>query len=276
MAINFGTDGNNNFTVTHADGYEEYRGLGGDDVYNVNPNLTEAVKISDSRGADKVVLGAAEITSSRFFSGGAEFTYATGGKLTVLGDMSSIEFVFGGGSDPFAPVEGGVLKTFEDTVTAFNVDPSGLSPTTPVEGGGVIIESDGTVQQSSGEEGISMVAGGNYTATGEDDIFLYDFSDYSGGNYGDISMVGLDGAVTIEGFDPDHDIIRFVDQDGTPPTLTQFQTSGYQVTPNAFDPVQTVVSLVPWMGEDGTVSPVGSADVILAGVVTETVQIEVV
>ncbi len=145
MAIQFGNTGNNDFVVKDASGFDEFRGLEGDDTYNVSPTLTEQLKIVDNDGVNTVVLGEAEIASSLFFDGGVRLTYASGGELTVLGDMSKYNFVFGGQNDPFDPAAGGASKTFAETVTAFGLDPDALGAT-PEAGGAGTINPDGTVE----------------------------------------------------------------------------------------------------------------------------------
>jgi len=144
MAINFGNPSGNQFTVTNSDGYSEYRGLSGNDTYNVNPGLTDELVVRDGDGSDTVVLGEAAIAATRFFTGGVEFTYETGGKLTVLGDMDAFTFVFGGGTDPFDPVAGGTSNTFQQTVEAFGLDYAELGPA-PTQGGSGVIKNDGSV-----------------------------------------------------------------------------------------------------------------------------------
>jgi len=127
MGINFGNYQKNTFLVSNNDGYEEYRGLGADDVYNVYTLLTDHVKITDSQGINSIILGNAEIESTDFVSTGVIFHYASGGSLTVIGDIEQYTFVFGGGTDPFNPVLGGTGHTFNETVQLFGVDPANLS-----------------------------------------------------------------------------------------------------------------------------------------------------
>jgi hypothetical protein len=144
MAINFGNPSNNQFTVTNSDGYNDYRGLSGNDTYNVNPGLADELVIRDGDGSDAIVLGEAAISGTRFFTGGVEFTYEVGGKLTILGNMDSFTFVFGGGTDPFDPLAGGTVNTFQQTVEAFGLDFSELGAL-PTNGGSGVIKNDGTV-----------------------------------------------------------------------------------------------------------------------------------
>ncbi len=146
MGINFGNYQDNSFLVNNNDGYEEYRGLDGNDVYNVNTSLTDDVRISDSAGLNTIVLGNAAIESTDFVSAGVIFHYAAGGSLTVIGDVTKYNFVFGGGSDPFDPTSGGTDRSFAETASAFGVNPDNLSPST-IQHGTVTgtINSDGTV-----------------------------------------------------------------------------------------------------------------------------------
>jgi hypothetical protein len=123
----------------------------------------------------------------------------------------------------------------------------------------------GTVT-AAGETAIEMEDGNTYAATDEADIFAYDFSDYTGGNYGDTAtMVGTDGTVTITGFDATMDVIRFVDSDGDAPTVADFTANGYAVVPNGFAG-NTTVQLTPYQGEAGDEAAV-AADIVLQGVV---------
>jgi hypothetical protein len=119
---------------------------------------------------------------------------------------------------------------------------------------------------AAGETAIEMEDGNTYAATDEADIFAYDFSDYTGGNYGDTAtMVGTDGTVTITGFDATMDVIRFVDSDGDAPTVADFTANGYAVVPNGFAG-NTTVQLTPYQGEAGDEAAV-AADIVLQGVV---------
>ncbi len=185
--ISYGNSGKNLLPVTHGDGYDNYQGLGGDDVYSVDPMLTESVTISDSLGVNTVVLGEAEIVSSQFFAGGALFTYASGGVVKVLGDMSNFTFVFGG-QIAFDPTVGGTSKTFEETVTAFGADPESLSLTGMIDGtisgkihsdgtvgeggtpepeAGTLAIGDVTVDEDAGTATFTIVLGGAAPAAGE-------------------------------------------------------------------------------------------------------------
>ncbi|SLM30347.1 hypothetical protein MTBBW1_2200001 [Desulfamplus magnetovallimortis] len=199
MAISFGTQGNNNFTVTAGDDYEEYRGMGGNDTYTVNPNLTEDVRIQDSSGSNVVVLGEAVIAGSRFFSSGVELTYASGGVLQILGDMSSFSFVFGGGSDPFNPQEGGFANDFEATMTAFGVDPSQVQGMDVVSGIAGTINDDGTVDEL--DQVTMSIDQGHYSESPvEIDASLGSFvftDDATVGNNVEISGFALDDVIQV-------------------------------------------------------------------------------
>jgi hypothetical protein len=367
--IGFGNYQRNTMLVTHGDGYDEYRGLGDGDIYNVNPALTDDVTISDVQGRNLVVLGETDIDSVGFLNNGVVFHYKSGGSLTVIGSRANFRFVFGGGTDPFEPTEGGTEQSFDETAEDFGVDPNNLSDTEVTEGTvSGTISADGTVLETGfevsflseevtegdalefmisrnsdetasevnwsvsgvtlqGEDNgtavfdeqgqavvtviteddtvdtgdrtlsfhvtgelpvsvtvlenddeedpvdpytaVSMENGGTYEA--QDDVaeaFVYAFTDADEG-----LMEGRNGTVTITGFDAESDMIRFVDTDGEPPELAEFQSNGYSVTPNAFAG-QTVVSLQPDMSSGSAVA----SDIILQGVViTETdIQIEVI
>jgi hypothetical protein len=199
MAILFGNTGNNTSIVTNGDGYDEYRGLTGDDIYNVNTALTDEVTISDSDGINTVVLGNAEIASTRFFDGGAQFTYASGGVLTVLGDMTNMNFVFGGGTDPFDPTAGGTSNDFDTTVTAFGVDPATLD-LTPVEGEGGTINDDGTVG-GEGQPTYALAADQDSVDEGGDATFTLTTTNVEEGTevaytISGVSAADVDGALT--------------------------------------------------------------------------------
>jgi hypothetical protein len=270
VTIGFGNSADNLFTVTNNDGYSEYRGLSGNDTYNVNTNLTDDLIIRDGDGSDTVVLGEAAIEATRFFTGGVEFTYETGGKLTVLGDMDSFSFVFGGGTDPFEPATGGTPNSFQETTEAFGLDFAQLG-SSPTEGDGGVIRADGSV---SGSSDVIMMDGETYTATEDVDIFVYGFGVFSGGGYGeDDVMAGLTGSVAIDGFDPDQDIIRFAIE-GDAPTNAEFEAGGYMVMPNAFEG-ETYVSLEPYRGESGEIAAVAS-DIMLLGVNVNDINYEIV
>lgn len=386
MGINFGNYQANIFIVNNGDGYEEYRGLGGDDVYNVNTHLAENVTITDSQGNNDIVLGNAEIESTDFVSTGAIFHYAAGGSLTVIGDLDQYNFVFGGGTDPFDPASGGTGLSFSGTVQAFGVDPESLSGSEishgtvsgTIQADGtidsddtgdpqtIILDGQGTLQEpvtldASGEEylfldnstltenviiqnfssddhvqinktaddeyqivndgsdvritfnpmtgediiqilledvvtsediidgeamleavlgfdaitfsiqqtqytEIALDADNTYTAVqGESEVFIYEFTDNSDGY-----MEGRDGTVTIVGFDSEEDIVRFLDNDGTPPSQDEFEANGYSVTPNAFS-TETVISLMPDSSHGAPVA----CDIVLQGVVFSEDQIEI-
>ncbi|SLM30355.1 hypothetical protein MTBBW1_2200009 [Desulfamplus magnetovallimortis] len=126
---------------------------------------------------------------------------------------------------------------------------------------------------AAASDGVEMVAGGTYEATADADIFVYDFTDMTGGNYGTLSMVGEDGTVTINNFDVANDIIRFVDSDGNPPAQGDFEANGYAVVPNGFDG-ETVVELIPYQGAAGDEAAVAS-DIVLAGIVVDAVTFEI-
>ncbi|SLM30353.1 hypothetical protein MTBBW1_2200007 [Desulfamplus magnetovallimortis] len=194
MAIQFGTPGSQTMTVTNGDDFEEYRGLGGDDVYNVNPNLTDTVRISDSDGINTVVLGTADIALAQFFTGGAQFTYASGGVLQVLGDMSNFTFYYGGGTDPFNPVSGGTGQSFDETVTTFGLDPAtlGLTPAdAPVSG---VVNADGTVGVTG--PSFSVAASAAEVYEGESAVFTVTLSEALAAD-ADITytLAGVGGAV---------------------------------------------------------------------------------
>lgn len=386
MGINIGNYQANSFIVSHGDGYEEYRGLGGDDVYNVNTHLLEDVTITDNQGSNDIVLGNAEIESTDFVSTGVIFHYADGGSLTVIGDMSQYNFIFGGGTDPFDPASGGTDLSFDETAQAFGLDPDSLNASEILQGTvSGRIQSDGTIDpddtgdaqtvtldgQGTLEEPVTLDASGGeylfldnstltenviiqnfssddhiqinttedaeyqivndgtdvritfnpmtgadviqilledvvssedviygeatleevlgfdvitfsiqetqyteialeadhtYTAVqGESEVFIYEFTDNNDGY-----MEGQDGTVTIESFDSEEDIIRFVDNDGNPPSQDEFETNGYSVTPNAFSG-DTIISLMP---DSSQGAPVAS-DIVLQGVVLSEDQIEI-
>lgn len=181
MGLNFGNFEPNSFLVSHGDGYEEYRGLAGDDVYNVNIHLAEDVTISDSDGTNDIVLGNAEIESTDFVSTGAIFHYADGGSLTVIGDLDHYNFVFGGGSDPFDPTSGGTGQSFNETVQAFGLDPESLS-TSEISHGTVAgtIQADGTIDSDGTGDVQTIILDGQGTlqepvtldASGEEYLYL--------------------------------------------------------------------------------------------------------
>ncbi len=274
MGINFGNNYRNSFLVSHEDGYEEYRGMDGDDVYIVHPRLADDVKISDSSGYNTIVLGNATIASSDFVSAGVVFHYASGGSLKVLGDVSRYLFVFGGGTAPFDPTSGGTVRSFAETAAAFGVDPGSLS-LSAIKHGTVsgTIQSDGSILADNTNTDVFpvfMEAGGYYQARSDrDEAFIYEFAENAAGE-----MEGRNGTVNISGFDFEHDSIRFRDQEGTFPSLDVFRKYGYAVTQNVFES-ETLVSLLPEISSDGTRVP---SDIVLQGVVlTESqIQIEVV
>lgn len=145
MAISFGGSESDNITVQKVPSYSDYRGLGGDDTYNVDPGLTQNVIISDSSGVNTVVFGNARITKSAFFNGGLQLTFETGGVLTVLGNMSNYRFVFGGGENAFDPAQGGTVKTFNETVQSFNLNPDALTTDAVQGSSNVVINDNGSL-----------------------------------------------------------------------------------------------------------------------------------
>ncbi|SDX70914.1 hypothetical protein SAMN05421644_11049 [Allochromatium warmingii] len=182
------------------------------------------VVVTDADGNDTITaLDIVAGNTDRDNDGTLPFAIATNGDLTV--------------TDPDDVVAG---STVELTVRA--------TDNTDLKGEGTVTVN---VAATPAANVVDFDATPNATATSGVDIFVYDYTSVSG------RAVGLDGLVSVAGFDAEQDIIRLVDEAGTITDLAGIQAlGGLVVTSDPFEK-QTTLDFDPNAGSAQVITLTG-------------------
>ena len=247
---NLGSEDNN---INIDGGVSEYTDFGGNDTYTILGSLSGDVQITDNQASTINLPNGLEISDAQFLSDGLQFTI-NGNTLTLLGDPSQFTFVFGG-----TPIDAtaGTPQSFDATAGAFGttVPGPGEGPNAATTTGAV--NADGSVGES--DEGLVDLSGQTEVVAedGVPETFVLEFDSSSG------NALSSDAVVSITGFDPAEDILRFDDANAPAQDAATFLNGagGAAVFSNGFDG-ETIISFQ----DDNTADSVPPAQVTLVGI----------
>jgi len=219
--------------------------------------LSRDVQITDNQASTFNLPDGLEISDAQFLSDGVQFTI-NGNTLTLLGDPAQFTFVFGG--TPIDPTAG-TPQSYDATAGAFgtSVPGPGEGPNAATTTGAV--NDDGSVGES--EEGLVDLSGQTdvVAVDGVSETFVLEFDSSSG------NALSSDAVVSITGFDPAEDILRFDDAKEPAQDAATFLngTGGAVVFSNGFAGETTV-----GFQDDNTADAVPPALLTLVGITDAT------